>query len=338
MWASPRQQMAGYAVAYLGCLICYCGSECYGQSERPAPKPAPTAKLQWPQQLLDNCEAFAAMYGEGTYGNRPDELSVVDLGSPQDGKKRLQQLSAASKSFPDSPFVGNTAFLLARAGFLYGPDNASRSRPVASRNTGGPAILNYGSDAEQAVVALQKVIEKYPGSACVSGDGVLRQRVVPIVKHGGRAGLEAAKARISSIDGTVEYTNYLFSHPNQVDDEAKYCIAWIIFRTRHAPRYAEAEQLLRSVIDKHRAENRLAADVKEGQRLKNPLISENIVRTECNATPLLIALLRVQDKKSEAIQVADDFAKTYQGHNYVAEVMHLVKPLRKQAAEPTPRK
>jgi len=286
------------------------------------------AEPRWKSDIFENTDAFRALFKPGTYGARASEVFQWMSGDGlEGGQARIAQLQEAIRKYPNSPYVDDAALLLARASFLYGTDTVKGIGvtvvdPDGNEHSAPRAFFVYGHDAETAIAGLYDVIKKHPNADWVAEDPIMLRDIAVLMNTFKRRG----KAALS--EGTTEYMHevmsymeYVSEHPNRTSDEAKLCIAWIIFKTRKEQRYQEAEDLLRSVIARYRDAARTQVDLEAAKHLKNKLIETVLPRTEREASDLLIALLEKQGKNAAAVEAAEEYARLYKGHPSVKDVL-----------------
>jgi len=297
------------------------------------------AEPAWKAEIFDNLDSFRALFKPATYGACLGEVGQWQGGHPNDdgsivgpagGQDRIAQLEAALKRYPDSPFSDDAALLLARAVFMYGKGTvavpARFTDPEGIARVSPRASFAYSPDAEKAIDMLYDVIKKCPDGSWIAEDPVVQRDVaVDVLMYYPRI---SRAAQFSGDDEhsrkIASYMGYLAEHPNKTADEAKCCIAWIIFETRCERRYLEAEQLLHGVVERYRAADRTHADEKAAKSLGNDLIS-SIPRAERSAAAQLIEFLRLQGRRDAAIAAADDYAKLFKGHDSVPTVVEYAK-------------
>lgn len=285
-------------------------SDCAAQQA--AAKPV---ESQWRSDILDNTEAFRALFKPNAVQHAVQEVPAweerfkkLQRKSRRDrvvpklpgGDKRIAQLQEAIQKYPKSPYADDAALLLARAYFL------------------------YNDDAEKAIAGLYDVIKEHPDGEWVAEDPIVLDYIANRLLTRGRE--DVTKLPYSDVMGGYmyrvgSYINYVFAHLNRTSDEAKYCIAWIILRTRKEQRYGEAEDLLRSVIARNGDAGRTQADLKAAKRLENKWLETRLPRTERRAHSLLIDLLRKEGKVVAAEEAAEDYARLHKGHESVQGIL-----------------
>lgn len=287
--------VSAVALPLLGALNC-----ASGQAEIEPAEPA------WKSDILDNTEAFCALFKPKAYGALGSEMDQWYIGSTTGGDERIAQLQEAIQKYPESPYADDAALLLARAYFLYGNDTANGIAATVNGRTIPNAFFPYGDDAKKAIAALYDVIKRYPGGEWIAEDRVVIEDIAGRVLHNSGRKDKAVfpAAATGHLRDVTSYMEYASEHPNWTSDEAKYWIAWILFKTRNEQRYQEAEDLLRSVIARHKDADWTQADLEAAKQFQNRLIATALVRSERMAYNLLIPLLKKMGKDAAAVQAA----------------------------------
>jgi tetratricopeptide (TPR) repeat protein len=211
----------------------------------------------------------------------------------------MADLRSVVQQYPDSAYADDAALLLARAYYF------------------------YEEDADKAIEGLYEVARKYPKGAWIAEDPITREVIATAVLiYGPERGLRSRQKGSRSLMATqyMPYMGYAAQHPNLTADEAKYWIAQIILHAKLEARYAEAEKVLREVIESHRRDQRTLQDLQAAKRMDNELIAKRLLRPERLAHYLLIGTLKRRGDMEAAQREAQDFARLHAGHRDVEAV------------------
>jgi hypothetical protein len=245
-------------------------------------------------RLAKDRAVFLLLFEErGLRGGESETARWIRSGTLND-PDRIERLTRLLREHPNSDFADDAAFLLARA------------------------KLYYENDPDAAIEALYKVVKDYPDGAYVAGDPIFLQAVV---RRGTRSvgdvvRIDALRSGGPSGEKTPEfrYLEYLWQHPNLTADQARITIAWILSRQRR-DRLAEAERLLREVVDSHRDQGRTQADLEAGAAAGfRELVRSGLVRSERLAHHHLIDLLVSQGKLDEGRREVEAYKRLHAGH------------------------
>jgi hypothetical protein len=145
-------------------------SDCSAQQAIERRKPQPQPDPKWKSDVLENTDAFLALFKHGTTGGGPPEVRQWgaffyddDNYKPGGGDERIAQLRTAIKEYPKSPYADAAALLLARAYYL------------------------YEGNEEKAISGLHDVIKDYPDGDWIAEDPIMRQHVFGPLIGGGKA-------------------------------------------------------------------------------------------------------------------------------------------------------
>ena len=281
-----------------------------------------TSQLRWDQKHISEYPVYKLLLKSGGYGSGVIEpMQWVTARQRKrdailDDEKREPALKEVLKKYSTSEYADDAALLLARA------------------------RLFYHNDAAGAIGDLYKVIAKYPRGAWIAEDRVFLKHagLSNVTKKGRpRNGWYGAMPSRGNIDAMPKgkgrqeweevwkrmqeelvYFEYLEKHPNYTADEARYWIAWIIIQADLKDRMAEAEQVLRQVIEARRAELRTKSDNDAAGKVKyGEGITKYMDRTERKTHLFLIGLLLKQGKLDAAKATTSDYAKLHAGHDSV---------------------
>ncbi len=285
--------------------------------------PGQSKPLRWDQQRIQDYPVYHLLLKARSVGAGMSERLQWERAKEKGDKfhdhKREENLRKLLKDHPRSDYVDDAALLLARCRFLYHQDANGAINGLYA------VIQRYPKAAKSTWLAEDRLFLEHAMLSNVTKQGHPRkgwygsmpsQAQVEAMPEG--KGPEDGERALGQMWKELAYFEYWSASPNWTEDEARCWIAWIIVKADLAERMAEAEQVLRQVIESRRPELRTRADSEAAGKVEyGEGITKYMDRTERKAHLFLIDLLLKQGKLDAAKTAASDYAKLHAGHTSV---------------------